>query len=99
MFAEHAREWLLTTLSDPDSPWWNTGDGNKRTEHIVQAMREAVETLKEACGPNLEDWTWGKVHTLTFGHALGSVKPLDSIFNRGPFPVGGDMDTIWATGA
>ena len=98
MFAEHAREWLLMTLSNPDSPWWDAGDGNKRKEHILQAMRETVVILKEKCGPNIENWIWGKVHTLTLGHALGSVKPLDKIFNRGPYPVGGDMDTIWATG-
>ena len=98
MFTEHSREWLLTTLSDPESPWWNAKDQNRRTEYILQAMRETLEILKDTCGPDIEDWTWGKVHTLTFGHPLGSVRPLDRIFNRGPYPVGGDMDTLWATG-
>ena len=99
LFAEHAREWLLTTLSDPNSSWWDTGNGNKRTDNISQAMHEAIEILKETCGPNMEYWRWGKVHRLTFGHALGGVKPLDRIFNRGPYPIGGDGDTIWATGS
>ncbi len=99
LFAEHAREWLLTTLSNPSSSWWDTGDGNKRVEHISLAMRETIEILKQTCGPNMEDWRWGKVHRLTFGHALGSVKLLDRIFNRGPYPIGGDGDTIWATGS
>jgi len=99
MFAEHAREWLLTTLSDPESPWWNSDNGNKRPEYILQAMRETIEIIKDTCGPDIEDWTWGKVHTLTFGHPLGIVSPLDRILNRGPYPIGGDMDTLWATGA
>jgi len=99
MFAEHAREWLLTTLSDPQSPWWNSNNGYKREEYILQAMRETMEILKDTCGPNIEDWIWGKVHTLTFGHPLGIVSPLKRILNRGPYPIGGDMDTIWASGA
>jgi len=99
MFAEHAREWLLTTLSDPQSPWWNSNNGYKRAEYILQAMRETMEILKDTCGPNIEDWTWGKVHTLTFGHPLGIVSPLKRILNRGPYPIGGDMDTLWASGA
>jgi penicillin amidase len=99
IFAEHAREWLLATLSDPDSPWWDSNNGNGRREYITQAMRETLEILKDTCGPNLEDWAWGKVHTLTFGHPLGSVKTLKGIFNRGPYPIGGDMDTVWASGA
>ena len=62
-------------------------------------MRETLAHLKESCGPKMEDWTWGKFHGLTFGHTLGSVKPLDRIFNRGPYPIGGDGNTIWASGS
>jgi len=98
MFAEHSREWLLGTLTDRHSPWWETGDGHSRMDLITQAMREAVEILEHACGPYVENWHWGKIHQMTFGHPLGGVKPLDQIFNRGPFPIGGDGDTIWATG-
>ncbi|RPH55941.1 MAG: penicillin acylase family protein, partial [Chloroflexi bacterium] len=96
MFAEHSREWLLGTLADLRSPWWDTGDGRSRAELICQAMRETVEILQKSCGPYMENWHWGKIHTLTFGHPLGGVKPLDRIFLRGPFPIGGDGDTIWA---
>ncbi len=40
-----------------------------------------------------------KSHGLTFGHTLGSVRPLNRIFNRGPYPIGGDGNTIWASGS
>jgi penicillin G amidase len=99
MFGEHAREWLVTVLSDPGSPWWDPDDGRSRNERIYQTMRETVDALKKTCGPDIEDWTWGKIHQLTFGHPLGSVRPLDRIFNRGPYPIGGDGDTVWASGA
>ena len=99
MFAEHSREWLLATLCDPASPWWETGAGGGRKGMICGVMRETMDTLKKICGPDIEDWAWGKMHRLTFGHPLGSVKPLDRIFRRGPYPIGGDGDTIWASGA
>jgi penicillin amidase len=98
MFGEHSREWLMSTLADPHSPWWESGKGRSRTELILQAMHETLDILKKTCGPGKENWAWGKVHRLTFGHPLGSVKPLDRVFNRGPFPIGGDGDTIWASG-
>ena len=66
---------------------------------MLAALKESVEFLKTECGPDLHDWRWGKLHQITFGHNLGSVKPLDKFFNRGPFPLGGDFDTIWASGA
>lgn len=96
LFGEHSREWLMTILPDPGSAWWNSDDGRSRAEMISQTMKEAVVTLNEICGPQPEDWAWGKIHKLTFGHPLGGVKPLDRIFNRGPYPIGGDGDTIWA---
>ena len=44
----------------------------------------------------MSQWEWGKVHTLTLKHPLGSVKILDRIFslNRGPFSVGGSYHTV-----
>ena len=60
------------------------------------ALRETVEFLRAELGPEVEDWAWGKLHTLTFAHTLGAVKPLDKLFNRGPHPLGGDGTTVWA---
>jgi penicillin amidase len=37
------------------------------------------------------------LHTATFEHPIGSVKPLNLIFNAGPFPMGGDGQTIFNT--
>ena len=31
---------------------------------------------------------------MTYNHPLGTIKPLNRVFNRGPFPVGGDIDTV-----
>jgi penicillin G amidase len=31
---------------------------------------------------------------MTYSHPLGMFKPLERFFNRGPFPCGGDIDTV-----
>jgi penicillin amidase len=38
-------------------------------------------------------WRWGNFHRVIFAHALSVQKPLDKVFDRGPFPIGGDTDT------
>ncbi|MBX5451671.1 MAG: penicillin acylase family protein, partial [Thermogemmatispora sp.] len=38
---------------------------------------------------------YGAIHRLTYQHPLGNVKPLDKLFNRGPYPAGGDIDTVF----
>jgi penicillin G amidase len=96
MMGEHSREWLETILGDPTSPWFDLGDGLLRDDHLRIVLHESVDFLKEECGARMEDWKWGDLHHITFNHALGSVKPLDRFFNRGPFPMGGDGETIWA---
>ena len=42
----------------------------------------------------MSNWTWGSIHTLEHVHPLGMVKPLDKIFNVGPFPAPGGIETI-----
>jgi len=40
-----------------------------------------------ACYPGSKSsgWQWGKLHRVSFAHALALQKPLDQVFNRGPF--------------
>ena len=96
---EHSRAWLINILGNPASPWFDLGDGLTRDEHLRLVLRDTVDFLKTTCGPKIEDWAWGKLHSITFNHTLGSVKPLDRFFNRGPYPLGGDGETIWAGSA
>lgn len=95
MLGDHSRKWLLSILQDPSSAWWTSQEGISREDHLTAALLESVEYLKSTCGPRIEDWQWGRIHQITFSHNLGSVKPLDKLLNRGPYPMGGDVDTIW----
>ncbi len=99
LFGSRALEWLQKTLAEPESHWFDVGGGETRDDVMRLALRETVDFLKAELGPKIDDWAWGKLHTLTYTHTLGRVKPLDRLFNRGPYPLGGDGTTVWATGA
>ena len=47
----------------------------------------------------MEGWGWGRLHGLVFGHVAGVIPALGRHFNRGPYPLPGDSNTIWATGS
>ncbi len=53
---------------------------------IRNGFRNAVTELKEKYGNDINKWQWGNIHTIEFKHPLGMVKPLNLIFNIGPFP-------------
>ncbi|MBB6289179.1 MULTISPECIES: penicillin acylase family protein [unclassified Pseudomonas] len=76
---------LPRLAADPASPWW---DG-KRADSVKRAWDNSLAHLKATFGDDPTQWQWGKAHTLTHSHPLGSQKPLDLIVNVGPFPAPG----------
>ncbi|UCF71977.1 MAG: penicillin acylase family protein [Deltaproteobacteria bacterium] len=79
------------------SPWFddvNTPESETMEDIIAKSLSQMLVELKEVIGGDMDEWTWGKIHTLTFEHVLGKRKPLDRIFNLGPFPVGGSSLTV-----
>lgn len=97
LWDQHAWEWFIHLLEKPTSPWFDLGQGERRDDVLRMALRQAVDFLKQELGTEMKNWRWGALHQLIFRHVLGRQKPLDRVFNRGPYPVGGDGSTIWAT--
>jgi penicillin amidase len=95
LLGERCREWIDRTLENPDSPWWDTGAGESAEQQILAAMADTVAELSGRFGADPVRWRWGRLHSLTLRHVLGSRAPLDRVLNRGPYPMGGDADTIW----
>lgn len=86
---------LVRLAADADSPWWdnpNTPVVESRTDTLKVAWRNSMNHLKTTLGEDPAGWGWGKAHTLTHNHALGSQKPLDRLFNIGPFEVPGGRE-------
>jgi penicillin amidase len=97
LWGMHSWEWLARMLAKPDSPWWDLGSGEQRDDVLKLALKETLDFLKVEMGPHSGDWAWGKLHQLTFRHILGRQPLLAVTFDRGPYPIGGDGNTIWAT--
>ena len=63
-------------------------------EEIGDALAAVVRDLKERFGADPKTWAWGRVRPLVLEHPIGRFRPLAPIFNRGPYPWGGDGNTI-----
>ena len=61
---------------------------------IAAALAETIIQLVGLRGSDVSAWEWGAVRPLTFKHPVGEKKPMDKVFNLGPFPWGGDANTI-----
>ncbi|MBA7664144.1 Acyl-homoserine lactone acylase QuiP [subsurface metagenome] len=61
---------------------------------IMDALGTVVRNLRKKYGSSPQNWAWGHVRSLTLRHPVGDRKPLDRIFNVGPFPWGGDTNTV-----
>ncbi|HUF39319.1 MAG TPA: penicillin acylase family protein [Anaerolineales bacterium] len=61
---------------------------------VERGLERAHAKLVEALGSDPAAWRWGAVHRLVLTHRLGIVFPLNRILNRGPYPIGGDHQTV-----
>lgn len=91
-FLGHNTTTLLRLLDRNDESWWIRNYGG-REKLLKDGFEAGIAWLKEELGPDISQWHWGKLHHIDMVHALSIQKPLDKIFNVGPFPVGGDTDT------
>jgi penicillin amidase len=63
-------------------------------EEIAEALTSTIRYLRREQGDSSNKWAWGKVRPLTLEHPVGERWPLNRIFNLGPFPWGGDTNTV-----
>lgn len=91
-------------LDDPESPWWSRdadGAPASQQELLGIAAEDALRTITRAQGSDPNGWNWGELHAITltsgtFGES--GIAPIELLFNRGPYPVGGGSGVVNATG-
>jgi penicillin amidase len=86
---------LPRLVADENSPWWDnvkTPKTETRRDIVRIAWNATIAHLKSSLGPSPNDWGWGNAHTLTHAHPLATQKPLDWVFNVGPFPAPGSHE-------
>jgi len=96
LLGTHALDHALPRLAaQADSPWWdnrNTPAVETRADTLKAAWRNTLTHLQATLGQDSAGWAWGKAHTLTHGHLLAAQKPLDKLFNTGPFAAPGGRE-------
>ena len=91
-------------LVDPEDAFWDdvtTPATETRDQTLVAAFRAGVAELTEAISPNVSEWTWGDIHTMTFiNPTLGDsgIGLIEDRFNRGPYPASGSEGVVNAVG-
>lgn len=87
-------------LTRPDDTWWDIADTpapERRDDVLAQAMIDAHAELVDRLGPDPELWRWGEIHTVELRHgSLGEsgIRPIEALFNRGPFEVPGGTSLV-----
>lgn len=85
---------LLELLNQHEHSIWYmdmaTGTQRTRDELLQTALTRAIRLLRDHTGDSIRQWSWGRLHQLRLSHPLGSVRLLGNLYNRGPFPIGGD---------
>src|SRR5581483_1785256 len=97
-YASRSKPLLIRLINAGDDNWFADSaipNGPKSWPiALSRAFTAAIEDLRDQLGNDITHWQYGKIHKMTYNHPLGMLKPLTKIFNRGPFPVGGDIDTV-----
>lgn len=85
---------------EPNNIWWDVADTDAiegRDDILAAAMTDAHANLVERFGSDPSDWRWGALHTVEFRNGtLGEsgIAPIEALFNRGPFEVGGGTSLV-----
>ena len=88
----HSTEAVIHIFQNSDSKW--VPSGKAALSVIEKSLVESCLWLEEHMGHESSNWQWGKLHKAEFQHSMAIKKPFDRVFNAGPFPIGGDTDTV-----
>ena len=81
---------LSRLLRDRPEGWFS----KEWSQVVDEALSTAIKTLRQRFDEDPMSWAWGRIRTLTLKHPFGERAPLGRVFNLGPFPWGGDANTV-----
>ncbi len=101
MLPYHPKTIFMHDLANQlNASWWDNQDTPEKEswqEIILLSLADAIAWLEENEGGSMNDWTWGKIHTIIYEDAVlgaSGVAPIEAIFNRGPFAVDSGRDLV-----
>jgi penicillin G amidase len=83
---------LAADLLQADRAGWFARQN--RAQAIGSAFRAALDELTNKLGPDMRQWTWGRLHTLVQKHFLSGRGDLGELLDRSGLPLGGDTSTV-----
>jgi penicillin G amidase len=86
-FACNALDYLM---KKEESGWFNAG----LDQILLNSYLRTIDELSELLGPDPGQWQWHNLQKISFDHVLGKLTLLKGLLNRGPFPYGGDLETV-----
>ena len=94
---------VASMLEDPSDPLWTNPeiDVDGMDEMLARSAEDAYDELAGLQGTAVALWNWGDLHAITLrSDTLGAsgIAPVEALFNRGPFRVGGGASIVNATG-
>jgi penicillin amidase len=99
--AEYSRrggDVLVPALTHPGRPWFGQDAVKDRDALLIAALAAAVKNLKQKCGNDISQWSWGRLHSATFQHPLAVDAQMASLLNVGPISRDGYGLTPLSTG-
>ncbi len=96
-FSGHSRVILLSLMQEPGSHWFDdvrTPERETLGAVLEKSLKQTAAFLEQRLGTDSASWQWGRLHQVQMAHPLGSFKPLDRIFNIGPFAGSGHFCTV-----
>ena len=90
LFGVRRTSHLAQMFRDQPEGWFSRSWQDEAADALAAVMTQ----LRAKFGPDTTRWGWGTIRTLVMRHPLGTQRWLAPTFNRGPFPFGGDANTI-----
>ena len=92
------QERLLRMIEENDSPWFDdistTDKIETRDDLFLLAALDALDVLKEKMGSTLDNWEWGKIHTIEYVSPIRRNGFGKGLLGSGKLPVSGSSETL-----
>lgn len=95
--ADHLNSYK-SLIEEPNHPLWDDvrtkGIVENRSDILNRSLVDTVHFLKDRVGGSPNLWQWKNLYHVEYAHALGMKKPLNYLFNIGPFPTWGAPEVV-----
>jgi penicillin amidase len=90
---------VLRHLSHPTEEVFGPSPETVRDHLLLETLQSAAAILAKIEGADAKQWSWGKLHTVSFRHPLDHTPGAAALFDLGPLPRPGDEYVVNATGS